>query len=170
MWKNWGRFRGPLTMAVTALLLIAAGGCGEDQETAKAKPKLLPGQISLDETVYECLAEVGVQFAVARRDLAFFRDARAADDVTQIGEEEDEEDGVVVRLLASKREGPAKWMLWYSQPPAASGTPEEIVEYPITPAAVNFSPRDPYVAFKVGPKKSFRDEIHRCVEFPLTAG
>jgi len=169
------RSRWRLALCVAAFLaLVTLAGCASgDTETQKAaeKEKLLPGQVSLDETVYECLVEVGVQVAVARRDLAFFRDARAARDVVQIGEEEDHQDDVVVRLLASRGGGAREWMLWYSQPASTSLNPEEILRLPLGPTDTGFSPAEnPYVAFKVKPKESFRKEIHRCVEYPLDAG
>ena len=161
-----------MNAVVLTAALIVLGGCGGGaEETSAAKEKLLPGQISLNETVYDCLVEVGVQLAVAPRDLAFFRQAEAAGDVIQVGEESDHQDKVVVRLLASEGGGPASWMLWYSQAPSSSMSPEEIIRRPIGPADVGFSPaEDPYVAFKVKPKYAFRKEIHRCVEFPLDAG
>lgn len=172
-----GQLRWWLAICAAGLSCLFWVGCGgETTETQTRKDaadqKLLPGQISLDETVYECLVEVGAQFAVARRDLAFFRDAEAADDIAQIGEKTDHrDDGVIVRLLASRSGGASEWMLWYSQPPGSSLDPEAIVESPTGISDLDFSPaKDPYVAFKVKPKYAFRKEIHRCVEFPLAAG
>lgn len=162
--------RSGLRIAVGSLVLLLLSGCGEGgEESSEQRP--LPGQVSLDETAFECLTEVGVQLAIAPGNLAFYKEAKAAGDVVEIGEEHDHRDEVVVRLLASKRGGPKEWMLWYSQPPSSSETPESIVDNRVDPSTMGFSPAtDPYVAFKVKPKYVFRKEIHRCVEFPLDAG
>jgi hypothetical protein len=119
------------------------------------------------ETVQDCLIEVGVQFAVAPRDLAFFREARGAGDVVQIGSVRENQDDVVVRLLAARNGGAARWMLWYSQPPSSSKSPEEIINHPAGQEGGLYSPSHTYVAFKVKPKLSFRKEIRRCVGFAM---
>lgn len=166
--------RSVVATLLVALLLASCGG-GDTGETTQAektaKPKLLPGQVSLDETVFECLTEVGAFLAIAPRDIAFFRKAKATNDVVQVGEEHDRRDGVIVRLLASKRGGTKEWMLWYSQPSSSSLDPESIVRQEIDPNVMGFSPEEhPYVAFEVKPREYIRREIHRCVEFPLAMG
>jgi hypothetical protein len=142
-------------------------GCGSDREARTDASRLDSPTASHHETVQDCLIEVGVQFAVAPRDLAFLREARGAGGVVQIGSERENQDDVVVRLLAARNGGAARWMLWYSQPPSSSRTPEQIIDNPAGPEGGVYSPSHTYVAFKVKPKSSFRKEIRRCVNFSM---
>jgi hypothetical protein len=150
-----------------AAALFVFAGCGGGGAAGAEDANRHPQTTAPQETVQDCLIEVGVQFAVAPRDLAFFREARQAGDVVQIGSKRENGDDVVVRLLAARNGGAARWMLWYSQPPSSSKSPEEIINHPAGPEGGLYSPSHTYVAFKVKPKRSFRKEIRRCVAFPL---
>ena len=171
MQSRCGRWLLASCACVLGVFLLSACGSSKEDATAKekAKPKLAPGQVSLDETVHECLVEVGVQWAIAPRDLEFLRTAREAHDVAEIGSKYDKDDEVLIRLLASRREGPKKWMLWYSEPRSDSKSPEYIIHHPVGIEGGARSPERIYVAFAVGPDRAFRNEVRRCVDFPRGA-
>jgi hypothetical protein len=145
-------------------------GCGTSDETTDrggggGKPDSYAA--SHGEAIQDCLVEVGVQFAVAPRDIAFFEDAREAADVAEGGSAYDSVDKETVRLLIAKKGGAREWMLWYSQPPPSSPqSPVYVVHHLHAQGAA--SSRPVFVAFKVKPKFSFRKEIRRCVRFPLS--
>lgn len=159
---------------LAAVVLLALGGCGsgstgEEAAAPKPKPKLLPGQISLHETVQDCVTEVGVQLAIEPSNIAFFKRAREAHDVVEIGSKSESKNDVVVHLLASRSGGSRAWMLWYSQPQGEDRSPEEIIHHPAWPYSTAPAVSHTYVAFKVKPKQSFRKEIWRCVHFKLSS-
>lgn len=155
--------------AAAALLVNLPAGCGTDGEATGQQEGRKPDSYAVahGEAIQECLIEVGAQFAVLPRDIAFFEDARQAADVTAASSAYDDIDKVTVRLLVSKKGGAKAWMLWYSRSPSSSRSPEYVVRHLISLGATA-SPKRGFVAFKVKPKFSFRKEIRRCVRFPLS--
>jgi hypothetical protein len=157
----------PPTTTAALLLVLISIGCGTGGATTpgkEAKPDSYA--VAHGETIEDCLIEVGVQFAVLPRDLAFFETARAAGDVAEGGSAYDDLDKVPVRLLVSRKGGAKDWMLWYSEPSDPSRGPEYLVRHLKSLRAASAAPV--FVAFKVKPKLSFRKEIRRCVRFPLS--
>jgi hypothetical protein len=159
MGKSAGqRLRQPLALlsAIVAGLLLSACGADSSKPEAAANTRTSATTTKYEETVEECLIEVGVQFAVVPHDIHFLAQARRNQNVLDRGFEHESQDNVVVRVLTARDGGPEKWTIWYSQPPSESLSPRQILEE---------SPPNSYVAFKTWPKPSFRHEVSRCVEF-----
>jgi hypothetical protein len=169
---SWGdRRQTPWRWSATAALFIlfALTGCGSSDEATDRGGGGKPDSYAVahGEAIQDCLVEVGVQFAVAPRDIAFFEDAQRAADVAEGGSAYDSVDGETVRLLVAKKGGAKEWMLWYPLPPPSSPQgPVYVVHQLHTQGAAPSRPV--FVAFKVKPKFSFRKEIRRCVRFPLS--
>jgi hypothetical protein len=150
--------------AVFLLLAFLSAGCGSGAQTTGKEAREKPDSYAVahGESIEDCLIEVGVQFAVAPHDIAFFDKAREGGDVAEGGSAYDVIDKVDVRLLVAKQGGAKQWMLWYSLPPSSSRGPDYVAHHLTSQSAGPI-----FVAFKVKPKFSFRREIRRCIRFPL---
>lgn len=150
-------------VAATVVLCLSISACGGSGGSQSVESRAAKTTDTYRETIEECLIEVGVQFAVAPKDVAFLAHERRRHNVEERASKVDDQDGVVVRVLTAKRGGPKRWLLWYSELPSESTSPSEIIdELPYRSAS---TPTHSFVAFKIRAKPSFRHEIRRCVDF-----